>query len=1006
MHQLEKTLVVLKPEYDQLVMDVFNGRPILERTLHDVADLDFKMKYLFAHQQDRIESDFPVVMTELEHANTDMKKTWYKFTHELVTRICEMNKLDSRYIFDVYMKNIDISPRSMDLTLGVLSEDKKFLEKLDELIPEGDTPYTFYEKRFFRYSSESYNEAIEKLYPERFEEKNGVDLNDADNEIFVHNFSFQTSEDCNLNCTYCYQHEKSPGRMSFEIGKQFIDQLLADEYGYINSKNSPAIILEFIGGEPLLEIELTRRLYEYFLDQTYKMNHPWFKFHRISLCSNGLLYFDEKVQAFFREYAHKISFNISIDGNKQLHDSCRIQPNGEGSYDVDMAALNHFNKNYASERNSKMTLAPENISYLYDSVVNFINNGMYVINLNCVFEDVWTPETATIEYNQLKKLADYLIENNLENLYVAIFSDTEDGRWGKEFDGNFCFKAGTQVLTPSGNRNIETLKVNDHVLTASGTNHVVSEVHKHKSEDNVVLEATGTFPTHMTASHKVFARPFLYKGFSDKSFYAPKGFYHIGDLKPGDKIGLPLLPLHLNKESLDPKIAYLLGVYIADGYMPRRTAAAITPGYDKDGTYARLLDEAGLTYSTEDLRTSIRYNINASASQANSRFVSLCAECGTGAMNKHFPAIAFRCNIETVEQIIEGYMYTDGHTNKNGFTDSNTVSLHLANDLLTMLRSVGYFPTCYLNKREGTMVIEGRTVNVHDRYEIYYRKDRNHNGSFFYDDEFSVMWTTIRKITPDGPYDVYNITLDAFGEAVIPEMVTFTGDSSMIIADNNSMQKHNEYFIQGKPHTDIKSKHMSKGESERLVRPTRNNSEHTYISNSIVVSNCGGTGSMLSMDYKGDFYPCLRYMPSSIGDERVKIGNAITGMEGRKEGSKILKQFDDITRRTQSNDICYDCPIGSGCAWCSALCFETYATANKRITFHCIQVIAEALANVYYWNNLILAHPEYELKVRRNNVPDSWALKVINQEELDKLKELENVAMYRTIEYQKEKQSK
>ena len=80
---------------------------------------------------------------------------------------------------------------------------------------------------------------------------------------------------------------------------------------------------------------------------------------------------------------------------------------------VDIAALNHYNKHYASERNSKMTLAPSNISHLYESVVDFINNGMMSININCVFEEGWNKETAEIEYKQLQRLANYIIANTV-----------------------------------------------------------------------------------------------------------------------------------------------------------------------------------------------------------------------------------------------------------------------------------------------------------------------------------------------------------------------------------------------------------------------------------------------------------------------------------------------------------------------------------------------------------------------------------------------------------------
>lgn len=243
----------------------------------------------------------------------------------------------------------------------------------------------------------------------------------------------------------CYQFNKSEMRMSFDTAKEFIDKLLANEYSYVNQYNSPAIILEFIGGEPLLEIDLITKIYEYFLDQAYKLNHPYFTMHRLSICSNGMQYFDEAVQNFFKKYSSRVSFNISIDGNKELHDSCRIQPNGQGSYDVDIAALNHYNRNYSKERNSKMTLAPSNIKYLFDSVKDFIDTGTHVINLNCVFEEGWKLDHANEEYKQLKKLADYIITNGLEHIYLSIFRETPDGPLDKSQDNTSCGGAGSML---------------------------------------------------------------------------------------------------------------------------------------------------------------------------------------------------------------------------------------------------------------------------------------------------------------------------------------------------------------------------------------------------------------------------------------------------------------------------------------------------------------------------------------------------------------------------------
>ena len=79
---------------------------------------------------------------------------------------------------------------------------------------------------------------------------------------------------------------------------------------------------------------------------------------------------------------------------------------------------------------------------------------------------------------------------------------------------------------------------------------------------------------------------------------------------------------------------------------------------------------------------------------------------------------------------------------------------------------------------------------------------------------------------------------------------------------------------------------------------------------------CGGTGLMLACSPDGILYPCLRYMPSSVGQDREKyvtIGTVETGID-----QIVLNDMRQVTRRSQSTDECFYCPIAQGCAWCSA----------------------------------------------------------------------------------------
>lgn len=584
-YKLEKEIHLYKMQFDEFMVNMFQDHR-LDRASLEIDALLFRINYMKKHKKDL--DKIPEIKQQFIQRASELRGIFGQFIIAFLNTY--VTGINNR-ITDVLAQDVSIDPSYVKFKVIIISENQKVLTMIDDTISDGEI-FNMFPDRYFRFYTDSYNDGIAKAYPELFKNHHKDDVGTGkDGDVFCHSLTFQTTESCNLNCTYCYQFNKSPMKMSFETAKRFIDKLLNDEYGYINRYNSPAIIIEFIGGEPFLAIKETRRIYEYFLDRCYELNHPWFTMHRVSICSNGLLYFDKDVQAFFKDYSHNISFNVSIDGNKELHDSCRIQPNGEGSYDIAMAAINHYNAKYSPERNSKMTLAPSNIKYLFESVVDFINNGMKSINLNCVFEKGWNLSTAKLEYEQLKKLADYILENDLHNIYLSIFNERQEDRSPKDNDGNWC----------------------------------------------------------------------------------------------------------------------------------------------------------------------------------------------------------------------------------------------------------------------------------------------------------------------------------------------------------------------------------------------------------------GGTGSMLSIRPNGQLYPCIRYMPSSVGDnvKDLCIGTVSDGMVGRSEKSDILDMLDNITRRSQSNDICYDCPIANDCAACSALGHTVFGTPNKRCTFICLQTIAEALANVYYWNNLLMKHPEYNLLPRVLTVPDDWALIIIDKDELDMLKWLE-----------------
>lgn len=238
--------------------------------------------------------------------------------------------------------------------------------------------------------------------------------------------TFVVTEKCNLNCSYCYETHKSNKSMSKEIAKQSIDFIFNDKLtnGYLETDNCESVILDFIGGEPLLEIDLMDYIVDYFKLKAFEVNSPWAINYMINITSNGILYNTPKVQEFIKKNFGKVSIGITIDGNKKLHDSCRVFPNGEGSYDIVEKSIQTWLK-YQPDAQTKITLCPDNVMYLNDAIRNVWSLGIHGCFTNCVYEEGWTPEHANILYNEMIKLADYILDNDLYKDYMcSLFDDT------------------------------------------------------------------------------------------------------------------------------------------------------------------------------------------------------------------------------------------------------------------------------------------------------------------------------------------------------------------------------------------------------------------------------------------------------------------------------------------------------------------------------------------------------------------------------------------------------
>lgn len=265
-------------------------------------------------------------------------------------------------------------------------------------------------------------------------------FNDGD----FQDITFCVTEQCNFRCSYCYMSGKNDKHvMSIETAKKAVDYILKLPVKF------PAAAWNFIGGEPTLEMELVDRITDYIKMRLYEENHPWFNHSAFLIETNGYLYDDEKVQRYREKNRNAVQFAITIDGTKEKHDISRITAAGEGTYDVVEKNVKLWIYQTPGPQMTKSTFSSNDLPYLCDSIINLWQIGLEFVAANVVFENVWKEGDLEVYEGQLRKLADYILDNELWDQFSVRFFDPHVGHPIDENQKkkNFC---GTGIMITVG----------------------------------------------------------------------------------------------------------------------------------------------------------------------------------------------------------------------------------------------------------------------------------------------------------------------------------------------------------------------------------------------------------------------------------------------------------------------------------------------------------------------------------------------------------------------------
>lgn len=335
--------------------------------------------------------------------------------------------------------------------------------------------------------------------------------------------------------------------------------------------------------------------------------------------------------------------------------------------------------------------------------------------------------------------------------------------------GSPCFVAGTAVQTNTGIKNIEDVKVGDKVVTIDGSYQKVTATMCKYSNDLYHLKVEGELETVVTSNHPYWVRKRRERHVGH-TYDEPK-WLSVKDIKNGDLVMSCHYENVPGSKSITDEEAWLLGRYVADGYINNshrkgrnnsyRHQTIFCIGTSKTNYFRKHL----MSYHANESTTSNKNGSVTKFTVNNERLMSLAMEFKRGAINKEIAPWVFALPIEQRKLFIDGYLSGDGYLNKENRWHATTISRNLAVSFARLVENTLQVPASvtYVSRKRKKHKIENRIVNEHSQYIVQFANKigkTTYYHSKLFDD---VLWKPVRNVEKDknATYvPVYNLEVE------------------------------------------------------------------------------------------------------------------------------------------------------------------------------------------------------------------------------------------------------
>jgi uncharacterized protein len=217
--------------------------------------------------------------------------------------------------------------------------------------------------------------------------------------------------DCNLRCDYCFVKKEEGNIMSWDVAKKAVDFLFRE------SRDVEDITIIFFGGEPLIAWDLIEKIVLYAEKHAPKLG----KRTRYSITTNGVL-LSEKILRFSKK--HNIKHLLSLDGDRESHNTHRKFPNGEGTFDIVISKIPLLKK-HQGWLGTRMTVTPETVSKLSSNVQFLFRMGINQFIIGADHDIIWDRKSIEEYERQWEAVAKFYLEmvSKGEPIRMTVFEE-------------------------------------------------------------------------------------------------------------------------------------------------------------------------------------------------------------------------------------------------------------------------------------------------------------------------------------------------------------------------------------------------------------------------------------------------------------------------------------------------------------------------------------------------------------------------------------------------------